>query len=94
LGIDREEVVQAQIASTAYSTLSSDAPGPGPQATTMDDRSVAVSETWTPIWIGCSLSKRYARWWRRLPERPRTVLLLRFFENMTQTQIAERLGIS
>jgi DNA-directed RNA polymerase specialized sigma24 family protein len=29
-----------------------------------------------------------------LPERQRTVLLLRFFENMTQTQIAERLGIS
>jgi hypothetical protein len=29
LGIDREEVVQAQIASTAYPTLSSDAPGPG-----------------------------------------------------------------
>src|SRR6476620_721659 len=29
-----------------------------------------------------------------LPERLQTVLLLRFFENMTQTQIAERLGIS
>jgi RNA polymerase sigma-B factor len=29
-----------------------------------------------------------------LPERQQTVLMLRFFENMTQTQIAERLGIS
>ena len=29
-----------------------------------------------------------------LPERERTVLTLRFFENMTQTQIAERVGIS
>ena len=29
-----------------------------------------------------------------LPERERTVLLLRFFESMTQTQIAERVGIS
>jgi RNA polymerase sigma-B factor len=29
-----------------------------------------------------------------LPEREQTVLRLRFFENMTQTQIAERLGIS
>jgi RNA polymerase sigma-B factor len=29
-----------------------------------------------------------------LPERQQTVLALRFFENMTQTQIAERLGIS
>ena len=29
-----------------------------------------------------------------LPERELTVLQLRFFENMTQSQIAERLGIS
>ncbi len=29
-----------------------------------------------------------------LPERERTVLVLRFFESMTQTQIAERVGIS
>jgi RNA polymerase sigma-B factor len=29
-----------------------------------------------------------------LPERERTILLLRFFGNMTQTQIAERVGIS
>ncbi|MGH3625372.1 MAG: SigB/SigF/SigG family RNA polymerase sigma factor, partial [Sciscionella sp.] len=31
---------------------------------------------------------------RELPERERTVLALRFFKNMTQTQIAERLGVS
>lgn len=30
----------------------------------------------------------------KLPERERTVLLLRFFRNMTQTQIAERIGVS
>ncbi|HTM85030.1 MAG TPA: sigma-70 family RNA polymerase sigma factor, partial [Mycobacterium sp.] len=29
-----------------------------------------------------------------LPERERTVLVLRFFESMTQTQIAERVGVS
>ena len=29
-----------------------------------------------------------------LPERERTVLVLRFFESMTQTQIADRVGIS
>ena len=29
-----------------------------------------------------------------LPERERTVLVLRFFESMTQTQIAEHVGIS
>ena len=40
------------------------------------------------------MSKRFAPWWRRCPNVEQTVLLLRFFENMTQTQIAERLGIS
>jgi RNA polymerase sigma-B factor len=29
-----------------------------------------------------------------LPERQRTILVLRFFENLTQTQIAERVGCS
>ncbi|BBX60722.1 hypothetical protein MSHO_60670 [Mycobacterium shottsii] len=29
-----------------------------------------------------------------LPERERTVLVLRFLDSMTQTQIAERVGIS
>jgi RNA polymerase sigma-B factor len=29
-----------------------------------------------------------------LPERERTILMLRFFGNQTQTQIAERVGIS
>ena len=29
-----------------------------------------------------------------LPERERTILVLRFFGNMTQTQIADRVGIS
>jgi RNA polymerase sigma-B factor len=31
---------------------------------------------------------------RQLPERERTILMLRFFGNMTQTQIAKRVGIS
>jgi RNA polymerase sigma-B factor len=44
LGIDHEEVVQAQIASTAYSTLASDAPARGQATTTADDRSVTASE--------------------------------------------------
>ena len=30
----------------------------------------------------------------RLPERERTILVLRFFEGMTQSQIAERIGTS
>ena len=92
LGIDREAVVQAQIASSAYSTCSSDAPVAGDDG---DRRSVSDSfgtldanlekvvdiETLRPLL-------------EALPERELTVLRLRFFENMTQSQIAERLGIS
>jgi RNA polymerase sigma-B factor len=96
LGIDHEEVVQAQIASSAYSTLSSDALGPG-AAGDDDGRSIRESfgdfdnnldrvldvETVRPLAAA-------------LPERQQAVLMLRFFGNMTQmqTQIAERLGIS
>jgi RNA polymerase sigma-B factor len=93
LGLDREEVVQAQIASSSYSTLSSDAPAF--RAAGDDERSISSSfgdldanlekvldiETVRPLLAA-------------LPARQQTVLLLRFFENMTQTQIAERLGIS
>jgi RNA polymerase sigma-B factor len=31
---------------------------------------------------------------RKLPDRERTILMLRFFGNMTQSQIAARIGIS
>ena len=93
LGIDREEVVQGQIASSAYTTLSSDAPM-GAVTTTTDVRSRTQSEISTPIWTRCSTSRRFARCLAALPEREQTVLRLRFFENMTQTQIAARLGIS
>ena len=45
LGIDREEVVQAQIASSAYSTLSSDAPARAQVMSMTDDRLATPSET-------------------------------------------------
>ena len=92
LGIDREEVVQAQIASSAYSTLSSDAPaGAG------DDDSRSVTHTLGDL--DANLDKvldveTVRPLLAELPERDQMVLKLRFFDNMTQTQIAERLGIS
>jgi len=94
LGIDREEVVQAQIASSAYSTISSDAPAFGDSG---DDDGRAVGSTFGDL--DANLEKvldveTVRPLLAALPERHQTVLLLRFFENMTQTQIAERLGIS
>ena len=93
LGIDRDEVVQAQIASSAYSTVSFDATRNGTdndEGRSISDRvgfvdanldNVVDVETVRPLLAA-------------LPEREQTVLFLRFFENLTQSQIGERLGIS
>ena len=91
LGIDREEVVQAQIASSAYSTLSSDAPARASD----DGRSVSSSFGELDANLDKVLDVETVRpLLAALPEREQSVLRLRFFENMTQTQIGERLGIS
>ena len=91
LGIDREEVVQAQIASSAYSTFSSDAPARASD----DGRSVSSSFGELDANLDKVLDVETVRpLLAALPEREQSVLRLRFFENMTQTQIGERLGIS
>lgn len=93
LGVDREEVVQAQIASSAYSTLSSDAPAnPGgsddgqPLSKVFGDLDANLDKVLDIEVVRPLLAA--------LSEREQIVLRLRFFESMTQTQIAERLGIS
>lgn len=92
LGVEREEVLQATIAASAYSALSSDAP-----AHSGDDDGRAVSQRFGDL--DANLDKVLDAETVRpllaaLPEREQTVLQLRFFANMTQTQIADRLGIS
>jgi RNA polymerase sigma-B factor len=94
LGIDREEVIQAQIAASAYSTLSSDAPSPAADGDD-DGRSLTNSFGDLDANLDKVLDVETVRpLLAALPERDQTVLMLRFFENMTQTQIADRLGIS
>ena len=93
LGIDREDVVQAQIGLSCYATISSDAPtGPGndeghrPLAAGFGDVDARYDTVLEIETVRPALAA--------LPERERLVLNLRFFENMTQTQIAEHVGIS
>jgi RNA polymerase sigma-B factor len=92
LGVDREEVVEGLIAANAYSTRSTDATiGSGEDdgysiADTFGDLDANIEkvvdvETVRPLLMS-------------LPERERIVLQLRFFENMSQSQIAERIGHS
>ena len=93
LGIDRDEVVQAQIASSAYSTLSSDAPA----GASDDDDGRSVTNTIGDLDANLDKVLDVATVRPLLGGTARTRAdraALRFFENMTQTQIAERLGIS
>lgn len=89
LDLDRELVVQALIAASNYSTRSADLPvGSDGETRSLGDtfgevdhnlESVLNVETIRPLTAALS-------------ERHRNVLMLRFFENMIQTQIAERIG--
>ena len=91
LDMDRDEVVEGLVAGSSYNTLSIDSGGGG------DDDAPAIADTLGDV--DTALDQIENREALRplldsLPERERTVLVLRFFESMTQTQIAERVGVS
>jgi RNA polymerase sigma-B factor len=93
LDMDRAEVVEGLVAGSSYNTLSIDSGGGGGE----DDDARAIADTLGDV--DSSIDRIEDRESLRpllesLPERERTVLVLRFFESMTQTQIAERVGIS
>lgn len=92
LGIDREEVVAAQVASSAYATWSTEAlrSHEGSAGGTVSDGVGCIDTNLEKVLDMLSIRPLL----EALPDREQTVLLLRFFENKTQTQIAERLGIS
>ena len=94
LSMEREEVVEGLIAGSSYNTLSIDSGGIGGSG---DEDVRAIVDTLGDLDL--SLDQIENREALRpllaaLPERERTVLVLRFFESLTQTQIAERVGIS
>jgi RNA polymerase sigma-B factor len=88
-GATSEEVLDAMEASQAYSTSSLDAPlgeeGAAPiDVMGSDDASLTVLEEWATV----------APAVRDLPQRERTVLYLRFFRGLTQSEIAREVGVS
>ena len=91
LGMDREEVIEGLVAGSSYNTLSIDSGGGG------DEDAPAIVDTLGDVDMGLDQidnRETLRPLLAQLPERERTVLLLRFFESMTQTQIAERVGVS
>ncbi|MCV7416079.1 RNA polymerase sigma factor SigF [Mycolicibacterium litorale] len=92
LGMDRDEVVEGLVAGSSYNTLSIDSGG-----NSGNEDAPAIADTLGDFDMGLDqIENREALrpLLAALPERERMVLLLRFFENLTQTQIAERVGIS
>jgi RNA polymerase sigma-B factor len=84
-----EAVLEALEAVQAYTTSSLQAPLGEDGATAgdllgADDPRLSISDEWMTL----------APALQRLPERERRILFLRFFKDMTQTEIAEELGIS
>ncbi len=84
-----EEVLEAMETAHAYSTASLDAPTDEEGATSIqklgsEDDTYELLESWTSV----------APALRDLPYRERRILYLRFFRGLTQTQIADELGIS
>jgi RNA polymerase sigma-B factor len=91
LGIDRETVVESTIASSNYSTLSTD------MQTGSEDRDQTIGETLGDLDLNLDkvLELQTVRpLIAALSDREQAVLNLRFFENMTQSEIADRIGCS
>lgn len=87
-GLDPDEVLEAGDALLAYSTTSLDTPV-GSDVTLADTLSMPQTELegaegWADV--GPHLAK--------LPERERRIIVLRFFRGLTQTEIAEAVGVS
>jgi RNA polymerase sigma-B factor len=93
LELDREQILDALVAVEAYETLSIDAPAPGDPsegAASFAERIGADDERCEQVELRVSLAAALAQ----LEERERAVLRLRFVDDLSQTEIAARVGVS
>lgn len=89
LGLPVDEVLEGLDAQQAYRSTSLDELVAGADVPLTDTLGAADTELET-----VEYRETLAPLLESLPERERTILLLRFFGNMTQTQIADRVGVS
>ncbi|GAA0947768.1 hypothetical protein GCM10009550_23550 [Actinocorallia libanotica] len=91
LQMTEEEVLEGLESANAYSTVSLDAPDSGDEdAPAVADSLGMIDESLEGVEYRESLKPLL----EKLPPREKKILLLRFFGNMTQSQIATELGIS
>jgi RNA polymerase sigma-B factor len=91
LGVSRDDMQEARQADLVFSTYSLDAPlsdrdDPALLADMLGEEDPAVAHT-----IDMEAVNAH---WEELPEREQRILVMRFYGNLTQTEIGERLGIS
>jgi RNA polymerase sigma-B factor len=90
LSVPREEVLETMEAAVAYDAASLEAPRGDDDADSWADSLGAEDERYELIEYSATIAPTL----RALPERDRTVLHLRFVEDLTQSEIAERIGVS
>jgi RNA polymerase sigma-B factor len=92
LELSIEDVIDALQAIQAYESLSLDAPRPGAtdEATSYGDAMGKVDERYELVELDATVSAVLGR----IPQREREILRMRFVEDLTQTEIAARIGIS
>ena len=91
LEMDRDEVIEGLVAGSSYSTKSIDSGGSG------DDEDFSLADRMgddDPMYEQVEARATLRPMLAQLPERDRAIVVMRFFENMTQSQIAERVGVS
>ena len=92
LELDQEEIIDALQAIQAYESLSLDAPRPGAtdEATSYGEAMGEEDERYELVELDATVSAVLGH----IPQRERQILRMRFVDDLTQTEIAARVGIS
>jgi RNA polymerase sigma-B factor len=92
LELGTEEIIDAMQAIQGYESLSLDAPRPGAtdEATSYGDAMGEEDERYELVEMDATVSAVLGQ----IPQRERLILRMRFVEDLTQTEIAARVGIS
>lgn len=91
-GMSLEDVIEALDAGRSYTPVALDAPHPGEddEGRRLGDTLGAIDERYEYVELGQAVAPAF----RVLPQREQAILHLRFIEDLTQSEIAERIGIS
>jgi len=93
LGVTEEELREAQQAGENFTALSLDAPALGRDDPDHGDLGSLIGGEDPAVEHALDM-ETVSRHWQELPRREQRILVLRFYGNMTQEQIAAQLGIS